>query len=187
MVDMDQTLIESVGEGAPRYNESLGKILTYNTTTDINGITVSIPVTLKVSIRPNAVNMVKSIVDNGHTFILWSAGAHDYVHTVMRYFNSVSGVEPTVIYTRLDMVPYKGNMYKSMISRGFSLEEFIILEDNPMLVHPDERSRVVKVIPWVFESNDDMEMNWVSQLFKMYSACCNNKNVRSVRLVPVNI
>lgn len=170
MVDMDQTLIEAVDDETPsRYKKSLGKIIKYTGYKVKKGIETAVECTVKVSIRPNAIEMVRNIVSNGHTYILWSAGSYEYVHSVMDYFSSIAQVKPEVIYTRLDMVSYEDNKYKSMISRGFALSEFIILEDNPKLVHPKERSRVIQVESWEYEDIDDTDMNWVCQLLQMYA------------------
>lgn len=179
MVDMDQTLIESVFEGDARYGHSNGKIISYDTLSEMDGINISQNHLIKVAVRPMAIEMVKAIVNSGHQYILWSAGTYDYVNAVMNYFISISGVSPSVIYTRGDMVNFGNSKYKSMRSKGYSLEDFIILEDNPKLVHPFERDRIVKVVPWEFEKRDDMEMLWVTQLFQAYGM---NKT-RPLRLV----
>lgn len=179
MVDMDQTLIESVGPENTRYEKSNGKVVTYDAFFELDGIPIHQSHTIKVSVRPMAIEMVQSIVNSGHRYILWSAGTYEYVHAVMAYFISIAGVSPEIIYTRGDMVAFGNSKYKSMTSKGYRLEEFIILEDNPNLVHPNERDRIVKVDPWEFENKHDMEMLWVTQLFQLYSF---NK-MRNVRLV----
>lgn len=181
MVDMDQTLIESVTPDSDRYESSNGEKIVYETTLEQNGIPVKHIQTIKVSIRPLAIEMVHSIVSSGHKYILWSAGTYDYVHAVMRYFSLISGVTPQVIYTRRDMVGFEGQKYKSMVSKGYRLEDFIILEDNPNLVHPNERSRIVKVDPWIYENINDTEMLWVTQLFQLYAQ--NKASGRTFRLI----
>jgi hypothetical protein len=184
MVDMDQTLIEAVGDDTPaRYKKSLGKIIKYTGYKKKKGIDVPMECTVKVAIRPNAIEMVRNIVANGHTYILWSAGSYEYVHSVMDYFSGIAQVKPEVIYTRLDMVMFEDNMYKSMTSRGFALNEFIILEDNPKLVLPKERNRVIRVEPWEYEDTQDTDMNWVCQLLQMYAFVQPAPTRRSVALI----
>lgn len=186
MVDMDQTLIEALDESSSRYKKSLGKLITYDSATDPDTgekEDTTTRYTIKVNIRPNAVEMVRNIVGNGHSYILWSAGSYEYVHAVMSYFSSVAGVVPEVIYTRLDMVEHEGTMYKSMTSRGFSLREFLILEDNPRLVLPSERERVIRVSSWEFGDIDDTDMNFVTQLLQMYATVQAPTYTRSMMLV----
>lgn len=184
MVDMDQTLIEAVDDVIPsRYKKSLGKVIKYTGYKKIKGIETATECVVKVSIRPNATEMVRNIVANGHSYILWSAGSYEYVHAVMAYFSSVAQVQPEVIYTRLDMVHYEDGTYKSMTSRGFKLSEFVILEDNPKLVLPKERERVIRVSSWEYEEIDDTDMNWVCQLLQMYAYSQPPPTKRAITLI----
>lgn len=181
MVDMDQTLIESVFQNNPRYAASPGQEITYDSFEHAEAGKSSL-VTIKVNIRPYACPFVKSIVENGHKFIVWSAGIYSYVHAVMKYFVSVCGVAPTLIYTRLDMVDLKdqgnvspdrpkalGTKYKSMSLIGYPRESIIVVEDNPSLINPAEQDRIITVQPWIYENVEDQELYWVSQLMKVYS------------------
>jgi len=170
MVDMDQTLIEAVTSNDPRYVRSDGKEISYiYGYSDQNGINISATHTVKVSIRPHACEMIRVMVQSGHRYIIWSAGVHNYVHAVMEYFTSTCGVSPEIIYTRENMIPTGRTRYKSMTQIGYPLDTFIILEDNPELVFPRERERVVKVVPWVHENIYDQEMSWVIEALRLYA------------------
>lgn len=176
MVDMDQTLIESVQVTDPRYSSSNGKEIVYTISEyGLNGILITNTYIIKVSVRPYATEMVRSIVNNGHKYIIWSAGVTEYVHAVMKYFNELSGVIPQEIYTRKNMVNYYGNFYKSMKSLGYPLDRVIIIEDNRNLVHPDERSRVIDVSPWVHGNYSDTDMSYVIQSMLIYSEVSQNQ------------
>lgn len=179
MVDMDQTLIESVFKGDKRYESSPGHPISYVSLDDPARTITEI----KVAVRPHACQFVKAIIDAGHRYILWSAGTYYYVHAVMEYFIKLSKVAPELIYTRFDMVESQekafstpslidannfGRKFKSMISKGFPKENVIIIEDNPSLVNPSERDRVITVKPWVFENSYDHDLEWVSRLMGIY-------------------
>ncbi len=179
LVDMDQTLIESVLESDPRYSKCTGtEIVYYNDIILNNGTSVGVASKVKVNIRPYACHMIGTLVSSGHRYILWSAGMKNYVHAVMKYFSRVCGVEPFKIYTREDLVHLKvneasvtGNHYKSMMALGYLHDEILIIEDNPNLVAPEERDQVIQVIPWVYENKDDRELSWVAQLLLLYGKC----------------
>jgi hypothetical protein len=112
--------------------------------------------------------MVKEIVENGHHYIVWSAGEYYYVHAVMDHFSKKTGVWPEIIYTRGDMVPGdKGSdKFKSMRAMGY--EDFVIVDDNPDLVIPSERDRIIQIGAWTMEKRSDNDMEWVSKLMKLY-------------------
>lgn len=161
MVDMDQTLIEAVLDNDKRYSKAWGNLVSYK---DKYGNMVK----LRVHIRPNAIAMVKEIVENGHHYIVWSAGEYYYVHAVINYFNNKSGVWPEIIYTRGDMVSdgKSNNKYKSMQAMGY--DNFIIVDDNPDLIIPSERDRIIKIKSWTMEQHTDSDLDWVSKLMKLY-------------------
>lgn len=186
MVDMDQTLIESVFPNDPRYAASPGDIITYESFEHSEQGKPSM-VTIKVNIRPFACHFVKAMIENKHKFIVWSAGIYSYVHAVMKHFIKVCGVAPDLIYTRLDMVDLpdqKGNpdrpvalgtKYKSMSLKGYPRDSIIVVEDNPSLINPDEQDRIITVRPWVYENVEDQELFWVAQLMKVYAKCPYNQ------------
>ena len=161
MVDMDQTLIEAVLDDDKRYSKAWGDLISYK---DRHGNLVK----LRVHIRPNAISMVKEIVENGHHYIVWSAGEYYYVHAVMENFCKKSGVWPEIIYTRNDMVPdgMKNGKYKSMKAMGY--DDFVIVDDNPDLVISSERDRIIKIKAWTMEQHSDNDLDWVSNLMKLY-------------------
>lgn len=178
MVDMDGTLIQSVMPEDPFYSVCPGKI--------IQGSGYK----FKVNIRPGAPEMIQTLVDSGHNYILWSAGKRDYVHSVMNYFNSISGKKPILIRTRDDMVelpPDSGRtMFKSNTHMGAEIENLLIIEDDPSLVNPDERNRVYLVPSWNFQMVDDCEMNKLSiylshQQKRFRELCTESKPVKRDR------
>lgn len=166
MVDMDHTLIESVFPDDPRYSSSTGKIIHHDDS----------KYDFKVNIRPGAPKMVQEIVSLGYNYVLWSAGTHKYVHSVMEHFSEVAGVKPSKIYTREDMVPVEtdkesvfGNKFKSNTTMGVDMKNLLIIEDDPTLVNPHEHGRVIKVRKWKFEMTSDDEMDVVISLLRLYS------------------
>ena len=165
MVDMDHTLLESVFRPDARYKKSQGTVIELDHPDD----------TFKVNIRPGAVNMVHKIVSSGHTYIIWSAGTADYVHAAMAHFSEVAGIKPQKILTREDMVKVKskersalGNRFKSNQSHGVGTERLLIIEDDPSLVDPDERERVILVERWKFEDQDDRDMDMVMNALEVF-------------------
>ena len=185
MVDMDHTLIESVfPNDAQRYSLSKGKLITHD---DVN-------LNFKVNIRPGAVDMVKTILQGGHRYILWSAGTKEYVHSVMKYFSREAGVGPEKIYTREDMVPVEtnlesvfGNKFKANTYKGIKKEELLIIDDDSTLINPHERDRLITVKRWNFESGNDGEMNRVIQLINLYGmtsrSSCHNVDIHDQRVI----
>ena len=159
MIDMDHTLIESVFPENPRYSKCKGILIN-----DRHG-------KFKVNIRPGAPEMVQRIVDKGHRYILWSAGTFSYVHAVMKEFTKVSGVDPEQILTREDMVRVNPNphFFKSNKIYGATKDNLVIVEDDPSLVDPDERDRIIQVSRWHYEDGNDREMDFVINLIDLYS------------------
>jgi hypothetical protein len=163
LVDMDATLIESVLSDDPRYHTAHGRLVSYR---DDDGNIVK----MRVHIRPHAVAMIRQLVDCGFRYILWSAGVRDYVLAVMQYFNETSGVKPERTYTREDMVPEAGKRnnkkYKSM--KAIGIDQFFIIDDNPDLIIPSERDRIINIRAWSMEEHTDKHLNWVSNLLRIY-------------------
>lgn len=164
MSDMDHTLIESIFKGDPRYDKIDGQLIRL----DDDDL-------FKIHIRPGAIEMVRTIISSGHRYIVWSAGTRDYVHAAMKHFSKQAGVYPEKIYTREDMVPVEtleesvfGNKFKSNNSKGIERENLLIIEDDPSLVDPHERHRVILVERWLAEHRDDQEMQSVIKVLKMY-------------------
>ena len=160
MVDMDQTLIEAVPTDDPRYDYTWGQVITFQ---DFNGEIGR----YRVHIRPHAIDMVNEIVRTGNHYIVWSAGTYYYVHAMMRYFSQQSQCWPETIYTREDMVLHRGQKYKSMHRMGYS--NFLIIDDNPELIIPTERDRIVRIGSWSLENHEDRDLNWVSSLLQIYT------------------
>ena len=130
LVDMDQSLIDAVHEDDHNYHISNGKEVSYTITyIDNIGLKITNSHRVRVSIRPYAIDMVKNIVKYGHIYILWSAGLYEYVHAVMNYFIEASGVRPEFIYTRRDMISYENSIYKSMVSKGYKIDEILMRND----------------------------------------------------------
>jgi hypothetical protein len=169
MVDMDQTLIDAISSEDPTYMHSDGEIINYTLYRigDLGEIISSV-YTVKVSIRPHAIEMVRSIINNNHVYIIWSAGMYEYVHAIMKYFTTISFIEPTYIYTRKDMITIGKFTYKSMVSKGYDIDDILIIEDNRNFVHPDERRRIIDVSPWYTGKYDDTELKHVIQLLYLY-------------------
>lgn len=161
MLDMDQTLIESVFPDDKRYDRCPGKIIKYY---DVDNEMV----TLKVNVRPYALHLVKTIRKHGHEYVIWSAGTYYYVHAVMNYFSSLVGFEPDVIYTRDDMVEIGGNRRKSLKSKQYDSNYVIIVEDHPEFIDPTERKNVISVNSWTFDYIKDVELQWISQFLAAY-------------------
>lgn len=160
MLDMDQTLIESVFPDDARYRQCPGKIITYLE----DGRNISI----KVNVRPYALLLIKSIKKHGHRYLIWSAGKYNYVHAVMNYVTSLCHVRPDMIYTREDMVSIGGHKRKSLSSKNFDSNLVIIIEDHPDFVDPEERKHVISVSSWTFDSTTDVELQWICQLIATY-------------------
>jgi hypothetical protein len=169
MVDMDQTLIDAIPSDDDRYIHSDGEIINYSLYQIGNlGEVKSSAHKVKVSIRPHAIEMVRSIIDNNHVYIIWSAGMYEYVHAIMKYFTTISLIEPTYIYTRKDMITIDGVGYKSMMSKGYDIDDILIIDDNRKFIHPDERHRIIDVSPWYTANYADKELKLVMQILYLY-------------------
>ena len=160
MLDMDQTLIESVFPDDKRYRTCPGKVIRYQDERK--------NVVLKVNVRPYALHLIKTIRKHGLQYLIWSAGTYDYVHAVMGYVTELCQIEPDFIYTRVDMVNIGGHMRKSLSSKNFNSDYVIIIEDHPDFVDPSERKHVISVSSWTFDATDDVELQWISPLLATY-------------------
>jgi hypothetical protein len=165
LVDMDNTLIYSLGEHKKGYKDCNGKIIKYK----FEGEWFEI----KVSIRPYAIDMISKIKERSFTYILWSAGVKSYVHAVMKYFTKECGIKPLNIYTRDDMVEsdFANNglgSYKSMVSLGYHLNEVLIIDDNPLLIDDKERSKIINISAWEYDTKNDSELLHIIEYLDMY-------------------
>lgn len=160
MLDMDQTLVESVFPNDKRYKKCDGKILFYDEKGNRN--------TFKVNVRPYALHLIKTIKQHNHQYVVWSAGKFHYVHAVMDYLNQLCQIKPDLIYTRKDMVNINGHILKSLSSKNFDSNYVIIIEDHPDFVDPAERKNVISVKSWLFDDKDDVELQWICQILATY-------------------
>lgn len=168
MVDMDHTLIHSVFPNKSiEYSLSKGEVISHSDP----------QLNFKVNIRPGAPEMVNTIVNHGHKYVIWSAGTKEYVHAVMNHFSKVAGVKPERIYTREDMVPVEGtrevsvfgNKFKSNTSVGIDKEDLLIIDDDYTLINPHERDKLININRWDFEMGNDGEMARLIHLIGLYT------------------